>query len=269
MKNYSLKGILLIFGVILSFSLQAITIPAGVEVVHENGFTSSETITVNGTLIVLGDLVMEKNSNLIINQGGLVIVTGTLSVIKNVDVAADGVLVANTVLTYAQGSGSFPVSDNVYVDNIEGTLDKKDQDGLKPGNYEYVAQVEVDNPEVWVAVQKASAGATGGTIEIVGSSNSCLGASLPSIKNKTEAWPAAYDEYSWEYSSATIPWTTTGSLNIDLIFTPGFPEPGLPAGTYSFRRKVVKGNGAGDPKYSDIVTVIVNSLPTPQGVFHN
>ncbi|MGZ2370871.1 hypothetical protein ACXR6G_13900 [Ancylomarina sp. YFZ004] len=270
MRNYFIKGILFIFSFMVSFSLFARTINVGVEEVYENGLTSSVEIIVKGKLVVYGDLIMTNQKDLIIAEGGIVIVTGNLSIGKNISVSTSGYLIANSFSAPGKWGGKFKVGDKdkVYINSIYvQSGDLKHLPVLETGNHFTIPALEGNNPDIWDYFQKVSTGATGGTIEIVGNPNSCSEASLPSIVNKTEAWPAAYDSYSWEYSSTTIDWTSTGSLNIDLVFIPDFPEPGLPVGAYSFRRKVIKSNGAGDPKYSGEVTVTVNPLPAPIGIF--
>lgn len=241
--------------------------------------TSGKLIVVD-TLVVYGDLILKESSDLEVKASGILIVMGNMSSVKHVAVAANGVLVVQGSYTVtinngngAGGAGFTSSGDPAQVYFGGGvnppSIKKpyKDFPILDPDEHFKLSDLETNNPGVWPYFEAISKGATGGTIEIVDNSSSCSGGSLPSIVNNTEAWPAAYDEYSWEYSSASTGWTVTASSNIDMIFTTNFPEPNLPEGIYLFRRKAFKSNGSGDPKYSNEVTVTVRSSPAPIGIF--
>lgn len=265
MRHYSLKSILFIVSLLFSFSLPARTIPVGVEEIHETGFTSYVNIRVEGALIVLGDLVMNEKVSLTIATGGVVIVTGDLSIGKNVNVSALGYLVSGSFTAPGKWGEKFNVGKNVYINSVTVLGNKMNNLSVltDEGHYE-IPELEFNNPAIWEYFQKVSGGATGGTIEIVGSSNSCFGTSLPSIVNKTEAWPNAYSQYSWEYSPDQSNWIITGSQTIDM----GLPEPTLSVGTYYFRRKVLK-KGTLEEKFSNTLVVTLNPIPAPIGIFYN
>ncbi|BAX80685.1 hypothetical protein ALGA_2358 [Labilibaculum antarcticum] len=240
-------------------------IKLGVEEVHETSFTSDENIIVNGTLIVLGDLVMGEKESLTINEGGIVIVTGNLLIGKNVSVSALGYLIAESFTSPDKWGGKFKEGaiSKVFINEAYGG-DKQHMPVLLPGGHSIIPELEGIDKDVWDYYQKVIGGVTGGTIELDGSSTSCAGSSLPSIVNMTVAWPAAFKKYSWEYSVDNNNWNIIeGQADIELISL-GLE---LMDGAYYFRRKVSKKNDEEDYMYSNYVEVTVVPLPAPIGIF--
>lgn len=86
---------------------------------------SQGDLIIYDTLIINGDLEMGNNNNIIVNDGGVLIITGNLTIANKVDIAANSYIVifGNFTKTGSSNNGSFTSNDqpsNVY---IGGTID--------------------------------------------------------------------------------------------------------------------------------------------------
>jgi len=254
-------------------------IPYGTTVVKDVSYSPSGSLVVNGTLIVYGDLTMGFQEDLEIGTNGILIVFGTITIGKNVDVDASGYLIADNFHASGENGGKFDVGSEskVYIDNVTIDGEKINHlDVLKPENHREIDELKDGVPNTIWQVYIDALSKLAGTIKFEYLNSSCFGASLPSMIQVEAAGPQYQINY-WEYSSDKSIWTRTGSVNVDLVFTSAFPDPGLPhpddsylglsVGTYYFRRKAVKKNDNSKEVYSNTLTVTVNPQPHPIGIF--
>ena len=85
---------------------------------------SGGDLIINDTLIINGNLSLGNNNNIIINNGGMLIVKGNLSVDNKVDIAANAYIVVTGNFTKigAEGWGSFTSDDTPSKVFIGGTI---------------------------------------------------------------------------------------------------------------------------------------------------
>ncbi|MFW5657301.1 MAG: hypothetical protein ACOC0C_06755, partial [Bacteroidota bacterium] len=120
--------------------------------------------------------------------------------------------------------------------------------------------LQANDPELYAFFQSAlcGGGVSAGTIS--GNQTICSGSQASEISNVSEGSPAGSISYSWYYSTnSTNPSTGTWSVVTDS--TGNSLYPGALTQTTSYYRLATL--GAGCRAMSNVVTVTVNSLPTP------
>lgn len=232
-------------------------------------YVSSVNIKVSGKLVVYGDLELTGQKKLKIEKGGIVIVTGKLIMTKHSVIDVKGFLIANEVQANWNGNGNASFSGgakNVYINSVTpGSRNKMKLNVLHNKKDKKIIELKNDNEPVWQYYKEVTE-MNGGEIKVDGDSEVCFNNVLPSLVNVAIAHPNSYKVYVWYHSPDQNSWKKMDGGDQDEY---SFGETTFTVGKHYFLRRASKRNHPNDYTDSNVISITILSLPSPDGIYHD
>jgi len=245
----------------------------------------SGTLSVNGTLVIEGNLALGEGADLSISNDGVLLVLGNLSSVKHVSIEANGILMIygdyEFMIPNGKGIGDsgFTSDDEiaqVYIggkvilpnankidDNFPVLEEKTGEHESTGASYGDILDLSKELPEVFDSYKEIICGA-GIDPGSIGSAQSFCGEGNPD--KLTELTASTENLFQWFFSTTSVD-SSNGDWEEVLGATGKSYDPPLLDETTSYYREVHKGNGC--VKNSEAVTITIDDAPAPVGIFHD